>query len=124
MPRRGRAAVDTAAGPREPSLVERPRATPDGKMMLLVAADFPDLGRQPRHDLEQITHDAVVRDLEDRRVLVPIDGDDGPGRAHAGEVLNGPGDAHRDVETRAHRLPGLPHLRAVIPPPRVDHRAA
>src|SRR5438477_2223268 len=92
--------------------------------MLLVAADSPDLGRQPRHDLEQVAHDAVVRDLEDRRVLVPIDGDDGLGRAHAGEVLNGPGDADRDVETRAHRLPGLADLRTVIAPTRVNHRAA
>src|SRR5207237_10413954 len=36
-----------------------------------------------RHDLEQIAHDAVVGDLEDRRFLVLVDGDDAAADLHA-----------------------------------------
>ena len=44
---------------------------------LLPTSRLPDLLGQPRHDLEQVAHDAVVGHLEDRRVLVLVDGDDG-----------------------------------------------
>src|ERR687889_895704 len=57
-----------------------------------------------RQELEQIPDEAVVGDLEDRRLLVLVDGDDDLGVLHAGQVLDGARDAHRDVEVRRHDL--------------------
>ena len=54
--------------------------------------------------------DAVVGDLEDRRVGVLVDGDDGARALHADEVLDGAGDAERDVELRRHGLAGAADL--------------
>src|SRR5918998_2632368 len=42
-----------------------------------------------RQELEQIPHEAVVGDLEDRRLLVLVDGDDDLGILHACQMLNG-----------------------------------
>src|SRR4051812_37263926 len=92
------------------------KVTPDVKVTLLGAADLPDLRRQAGYHLEQIADDAVVRDLEDRRVLVPVDGDDGLGRAHAREMLDGTGDTDRDVEIRTHQSARLPDLVGGRPP--------
>ena len=44
--------------------------------------------------------DAVVGDLEDRRLGVLVDRDDGARALHADEVLDRAGDAERDVELR------------------------
>src|SRR5690349_12344211 len=85
--------------------------------------EFLDLFRELWHDFEEVSHDPVVRHLEDRRVLVLVDRDDDLGRAHAGEMLNRAGDAHRDVERRAYRLAGLSHLVRMWTPSRVDHGA-
>src|SRR5271154_4572540 len=63
-----------------------------------------DRVRQLRSDLEQVADNAVVGDLEDGRLFVLVDRDDGLGGLHAGAVLDGPGDAQRDVELRGHRL--------------------
>src|SRR3974390_2581321 len=41
------------------------------------------------HDLEQIADETVIRDLEDGRFLVFVDGDDDFRVFHAGEMLNG-----------------------------------
>src|SRR4051794_24750705 len=51
----------------------------------VVLSRFRDGRGQRGHDLEDVAHDPVVRDLEDRRVLVLVDRDDRFRRAHAGE---------------------------------------
>src|SRR5690349_4482209 len=79
--------------------------------------------RERGNDLEDVADDAVVGDLEDRRLLVLVDGDDRLRRAHAGEVLNGAGDADRDVQLRTHLPSGLADLVGVGTPPFVGHGA-
>src|SRR4051812_38630785 len=46
-------------------------------------------------ELEQVADQAVVRHLEDRRFLILVDGDDDSAVLHAGQVLDGAGDADR-----------------------------
>ena len=65
---------------------------------------------QLRGDLEQVADDAEVGDLEDRRLRILVDRDDRLGRLHAGPVLDGAGDAQRDVQLRRHGLAGLADL--------------
>jgi hypothetical protein len=48
-----------------------------------------DLGRELRHDGVQVTDDAEVRQLEDRRLGVLVDRHDRLGRLHARTVLDG-----------------------------------
>src|SRR5690348_5080433 len=50
------------------------------------------------HDLEEVADQTVDGDLEDRRVRVLVDRDDGAGILDAGEVLDGAGDADRHVQ--------------------------
>src|SRR5580658_408261 len=50
------------------------------------------------HDLEQVADDAVVGDLEDRRLFILVDGDDHFRILHPGKVLDGARDADRDIE--------------------------
>src|SRR5579883_1074070 len=69
-----------------------------------------ELGVELGHDLEEIADEAVIGDLEDGRLLVLVDGDDDLRILHAGKVLNGAGDADRDVELRRHDLAGLADL--------------
>src|SRR5882672_4848505 len=76
-----------------------------------------------RRDREQVTDHAEVGELEDRRFGVLVDGDDRLGRLHAGPVLDGPGDADRDVELRRHGDPGLADLHLVRHPSGVGGRA-
>ncbi len=54
--------------------------------------------------------EAVVGDLEDRRVGVLVDRDDDLRALHAGEVLDGARDADRDVELRRDGAPRLTDL--------------
>src|SRR4029434_11024532 len=70
-------------------------------------------GSQLGHDLEQIAHDAVVGNLEDRRFLVLVDRNDGLAVLHAGEMLDRAGDADGDVEVGRHHLAGLADLVVV-----------
>ena len=62
------------------------------------------------NDLEHVTDDAVVGDLEDRRFLVLVDRDDRLRRAHAGEMLD------RAARCRPRRTaagsPGVPSGRS------------
>lgn len=51
-------------------------------------------------NLEDVAHHTEVGDLEDRRVPVLVDGDDGLGGLHAGPVLDRAGNAQRDVQLR------------------------
>src|SRR5437763_9656378 len=53
-----------------------------------------------RHDLEQVADDAVVGDLEDRRVGILVDGDDRARALHADEMLDRAGDAEREIQLR------------------------
>src|SRR5438105_1271497 len=85
--------------------------------------ELPDLIGQLRYDLEEISHDPVVRDFEDRRVFVFVDRDDDLRRAHAREVLDRAGDSDGDVERWAHGLTGLSDLIGVRAPARIYHRA-
>ena len=66
-----------------------------------------------RQDGEEVADEAVVGDLEDRRLLVLVDGDDDLRVLHAGEMLDGAGDADRDVELRRDDLAGLADLPVV-----------
>src|SRR4051812_15504563 len=62
---------------------------------------------------EKVADKAVIRNLENRRFLVLVDGDDDLGILHAGEMLDRSRDAHRDVEVRRHDLAGLADLPIV-----------
>src|SRR5262249_6870189 len=75
------------------------------------------------HHLEQVRHDAVVGDLEDRRLRILVDRDDDLRRPHAGQVLDRAGDAEPQVELGRNRAPGLSDLEPMRAPPRVDRRA-
>src|SRR5258708_25683492 len=59
---------------------------------------FRQLGVELRYQLEEVTDEAVIGNLEDRRLLVLVDGDDDLGILHPGEMLDAAGDADRDVE--------------------------
>src|SRR4051794_16551475 len=78
---------------------------------------------QLRQDLVEVADDAEVRELEDRRVLVLVDRDDVLRGLHAHLVLDRAGDARREVELGRDRLAGLPDLRGVRVPARVDDRS-
>ena len=58
---------------------------------------------EPGDDDVEVADDAVVRDLEDRRVPVGVDRDDLRRVLHAREVLDRARDAAADEERRAHR---------------------
>src|SRR5664279_4547545 len=73
-----------------------------------------------RQDGEQVTDDTEVDHVEDGSLFVLVDRDDRLGRLHAGAVLDGPGDAGRDVQLRGDLFAGLADLVAVRVPPRVD----
>src|SRR5919109_602878 len=93
---------------------EKTWSHPDFVVSLL---EFFDDGR---NHLEEVAHDAVVGDLEDRRFLVLVDRDDDAAVLHAGEVLDRARDAYRDVEIGRDDLAGLPHLPVVRHEARVD----
>src|SRR5207248_4782288 len=82
-------------------------------------AGVDELG-QLRDDLVHVADDAEVAELEDRRVRVLVDRDDRVRALHADLVLDRAGDAERDVELRRDGLAGLPDLRGVRIPARVD----
>src|SRR5713226_7615071 len=76
-----------------------------------------------RGNLEEIAHDAEIRNLEDRRLGVLVDGADHLGGAHTRQVLDGARDAEAQIQLRRDGPPRLPDLEAVGPPARVDGRA-
>ena len=69
-----------------------------------------------------VTDDGEVGVLEDRRVRVLVDGDDGAGALHADLVLDRARDPARDIELRRDRLPGLADLGRVRIPACVHYR--
>src|SRR5712692_5224824 len=66
--------------------------------------ELAELGGELRQRLEQIGDETVVGDLEDRSLLVLVDGDDHLRILHAGEVLDGAGNPDRDIELGRHDL--------------------
>src|SRR5579859_3845595 len=74
---------------------------------------FTQLVGQFRQGLEQIGHQTVIGDLEDRRLFVLVDGDDHLAVLHAGQMLDGAGDAHRHIELGGDDLAGLADLEIV-----------
>src|SRR4029078_11083867 len=74
-------------------------------------------------DLEEVGYSAVVGYVEDRRLGIGVDGDDGAARLHAREVLHCARDAEGEIDLRLHRLAELADLPRVRHPPLVDERA-
>ena len=70
-----------------------------------------------------VADDAVVGDFEDGGFGVAVDGDDGLALIHAGEVLDGAGDADGNVELGLNGLAGLADLLGVGAPAGVDDGA-
>ena len=68
---------------------------------------------QLRHDLKEVADQAKVGDLEDRRLGVLVDGDDGARILDAGQMLDRAGYANRDIELRRNDLARLPDLHVV-----------
>src|SRR5258707_894243 len=68
---------------------------------------------QFRNRLIQIRDQAIIGNLEDRRVLVLVDRDDDLRIFHAGEVLDRAGNADRDIKLGRHHLAGLADLPVV-----------
>src|SRR3954468_21816255 len=54
---------------------------------------------------EEVAGDAVIGDLEDGRLWILVDRDDGARAFHPDEMLDRAGDAERDVELGRHGLP-------------------
>src|SRR5690606_35611055 len=76
-----------------------------------------------RENREQVSDHTEVDELEDRRLFVLVDGDDGLRRLHARTVLDGTGDAARDIQLRGYLLAGLADLARVRVPASVDGSA-
>src|SRR5215218_4076183 len=74
-------------------------------------------------DLVEVADDPQVGELEDRGVRVLVDRHDVLRRLHADLVLDGAGDAGRQVELGRDGLAGLADLRRVRVPAGVDHGA-
>ena len=62
------------------------------------------------NDLEEVSYDTVVCDLEDRSSIVLVYRDDALGILHACLVLDGTGDTESDVDLRVNGLTGLAYL--------------
>ncbi len=74
-------------------------------------------------DFEEVADQAVIGDLEDRRLLILVDRDDDLGILHTGEMLDRAGDADRDVKLRRDDLAGLADLIVVGDEPGIDRGA-
>ena len=103
----------------ERSARRRPEGARHARGDLATAAGLARLDgrRQAWSDLEQVTDDDEVGELADRRVGVPVDGDDRARRLDADLVLDRAADAARDVERRLDDLARLADLLAIGDPP-------
>src|SRR5690606_33438962 len=72
----------------------------------LIACSVSSLAPSPSAVYRLSLHDALP-------IFVLVDGDDDLAALHAGQVLNGAGDADRDVEVGRHHLTGLADLIVV-----------
>ena len=68
---------------------------------------------QLRHDLEEVGDETVVGNLENRRFRSFADRHDHLRILHAGQMLDGAGDADGDIELRGDDLAGLADLIVV-----------
>lgn len=78
---------------------------------------------QFRQHSEQVADEADIGDLEDRRLRVLVDRDDGASVLDAGQVLDGAGNADRHVQFRRDDLAGLADLQLIGHVAGVDRRA-
>src|SRR5689334_7505052 len=62
------------------------------------------------HDFKDVGDDAVVRDFENWRVGVLVDGDDGARAFHADNMLDRAADAEREIKFGRDSLPGTADL--------------
>src|SRR5664280_1811880 len=83
-----------------------------------------ECGDEFGHGGEQVLHEPVVGNAEDRRLLVLVDGDDDLRILHTRKVLDGTADAGRDVELRRHDLASLSDLPIVRRVAGIDSGAA
>src|SRR5471032_139029 len=84
---RTNAATNSAPRRTIPLLRTRIRATSLGVPLVRLARFLHRRGER-RHHFEHVAHDAIVGDLEDRRLFVLVDRDDRLARAHAGQMLD------------------------------------
>src|SRR5260370_7824589 len=63
-----------------------------------------DFLNERRHDVEQISDDCIIRNLEDRRLGIFVNRDDAPGTLHTNNMLDGPRDSERQIQLRSDRL--------------------
>src|SRR5580698_1478221 len=85
--------------------------------------NFVELGRELRQRLVEIRHQSIVGDLEDGGFLILVDRDDDFRILHAGEMLDGAGNADRDIEVGRHDFAGLTDLPVVRRVTRIDRSA-
>jgi len=79
---------------------------------------------QLRYDFKQIPNQTVIRHLEDRRIRILVDGNDDLGFLHPGQMLDGAGDADREVKLRRDDLAGLADLVVIRDKTGVDRSTA
>ena len=72
---------------------------------------------------EQISHQAVIGDLEDGRFLILVDRHDHLAVLHSGEVLDGTGNPDSDIQFRRDDLSGLSDLELIGHEAGIDGRA-
>jgi hypothetical protein len=70
--------------------------------------------------LKQIADDAVVRELKNGRIRIPIDRHDHVRVAHPYRMLNGAGYANREIQLGPDCRPGLPYLMLMLDPPGIN----
>ena len=80
--------------------------TPVPRILIITGRPL-DLGGQHGHQLQDVHHDPVLGVVEDRRLLVRVDGDDAFGIAHALVMLRRAADAQGQVEPGLDRLARL-----------------
>src|SRR5215469_4483608 len=82
-----------------------------------------ELGIELGKNLEQVADQPVIGDLEDRRLLVLVDGDDHLRILHTRQMLDRAGDADGDVKLRRNDLAGLADLIVIRHKPGIDRGA-
>src|ERR1700691_1627115 len=87
--------------------------TPSFSHYLTLAPDLGELRGKFRQRRIKIRDQAVVGDLEDRRLLVLVDGDDDLRILHPRQMLDRARDADRNIEIRRHHLAGLADLPVI-----------
>src|SRR5271170_451975 len=76
----------------------------------ILALGFLDFFNKCWNYFEQVTYDSVIGYLEDGRVGILVDGDDGFGAFHAHQMLDGAGNSHGQINFGRYGLPGAAHL--------------